>query len=91
MRSILPAETEVDVEWMNTAIFPILGFAITSGALSQSELWALAEYGLKPELIRIPGVAQVQVQGGRKREFQVHLDTRALEARQLSASATQRS
>ena len=87
VRSILPAETEVDVEWMNTAIFPILGFAITSDTLSQSELWALAEYRLKPELIRIPGVAQVQVQGGRKREFQVHLDTRALEARQLSAPA----
>ncbi|HEY3173969.1 MAG TPA: efflux RND transporter permease subunit [Thermoanaerobaculia bacterium] len=85
VRTSLPADTQVDVEWMNTAIFPILGFAITSDTLSQSEIWALAEYRLKPELIRIPGVAQVQVQGGRRREFQVSLDARSLEARQLSA------
>ena len=87
VRTRLPADTEVDVEWMNTAIFPILGFAITSDTLGQSELWALAEYRLKPELIRIPGVAQVQVQGGRKREFQVNLDANALAARQLSAAS----
>jgi CzcA family heavy metal efflux pump len=85
VRSSLPADTEVDVEWMNTAIFPILGFALTSDTRSPSELWALAEYGLKPELVRIPGVAQVQVQGGRRREFQVRLDARALEARGLAA------
>lgn len=87
VRSVLPADTEVDVEWMNTAIFPILGFAITSDTLTPSELWALAEYRWKPELIRIPGVAQVQVQGGRRREFQVRLDARALAARQLSAAS----
>src|SRR5213075_1225682 len=68
VRTRLPADTEVDVEWMNTAIFPILGFAITPDTLGQSELrlqavlrqrpeLRLAEYRLKPELIRIPGVA----------------------------------
>ena len=51
-----PPDARVDVEWMNTAIFPILGYALTSDTRSQAELWELAEYTLKPALIRIPGV-----------------------------------
>ena len=86
IRPDLPADTRVDVEWMNTAIFPILGYALTSDARGPDELWALAEYTLKPELIRIPGVSQVQIQGGRRREFQVLLDARAIAARKLAPS-----
>lgn len=80
----LPPQTRVDVEWMNTAIFPILGYALVSDTRSQADLWDLAQYTLKPELIQIPGVSQVQIQGGRKREFQVRLDPNALAARRLS-------
>ncbi len=86
VRPDLAPGTRVDVEWMNTAIFPILGYALTSDTKSQAELWELAEYGLKPELIRVPGVSEVQVQGGRRREFQVELRHDALEARKLSAA-----
>src|SRR4029077_11097490 len=32
----------------------------------------------------IPGVAQIEVQGGRVREFEVHLDPQALEGRRLA-------
>jgi CzcA family heavy metal efflux pump len=84
IRPDLPSEAKIEVEWMNTAIFPILGYALTSTTRTPSDLWALAEYRLKPELIRIPGVSQVQIQGGRKREFQVLLDPDALAARRLS-------
>ena len=86
IRPDLPAETRVDTEWMNTAIFPILGYALTSPTRSPAELWELVEYTLKPELIRIAGVSQVQVQGGRRREFQVRLDPKALAARRLAPS-----
>ncbi len=71
---------------MNTALFPILGYALTSEMQSEADLWELAEYTLKPELVRIPGVSQVQVQGGRRREFQVHLDLEALAARKLAVT-----
>jgi CzcA family heavy metal efflux pump len=84
IRPDLPPDARVDVEWMNTSIFPILGYALVSDTRSPADLYELAEYGLKPELIRIPGVAQVQVQGGRKREFQVRLDPAALSGRKLS-------
>ncbi len=85
VRPDLPPATRIDIEWMNTAVFPILGYALTSDTRGPSDLWELAEYTLKPELVRIPGVSQVQIQGGRRREFQVHLDPEALAARRLSA------
>ena len=85
IRPDLPAEARVDVEWMNTATFPIEGYALTSATRSQAELLELAEFTLKPALIRITGVSEVQIQGGRRREFQVWLDPRQLAARRLAA------
>ncbi len=84
IRPDLPPEARLEVEWMNTAVFPILGYALTSETASQADLWELAEYTLKPELVRIPGISQVQIQGGRRREFQVHLAPEALAARRLA-------
>jgi CzcA family heavy metal efflux pump len=84
IRPDLPADARVEVEWMNTSIFPVLGYAISSDARSLSELGELAEFTLKPALIRIPGVSQVQIQGARKREFQVRLDVAALASRKLA-------
>lgn len=84
VRPDLPPETRIDVEWMNTATFPIQGYALTSSTESQAQLWDLAQYTLKPALIRIPGVSEVQIQGGRQREFQVRVDRSALAGRQLA-------
>ncbi len=70
---------------MNPAVFPILGYALTSDTLTQAQLRELADYTLKPELFRIPGVSRVFVIGGLQREFQVQLDRPALDARRLSA------
>ncbi len=86
IRPDLPAGTTVDIERMNTTVFPILGYALTSDTRTQAELKQLAEYTLKPELIRIQGVSQVQIQGGRDREFQVVLDQSNLAGRGLAAS-----
>ncbi len=86
VRPDLPADAHIDVAPMNTALFPILGYALISPSRSEADLWELAEYTLKPELVRIPGVSQVQVQGGRQREFQVHLDLQALAARRLAVT-----
>ncbi len=84
IRPDLPPDTRIDVEWMNPASFPIQGYALTSDRESQADLLRLAEFTLKPELGRIPGVSRVEVQGGRKREFQVRLDPGAVEGRGLS-------
>jgi multidrug efflux pump subunit AcrB len=85
IRPDLPPDAKVDVEWMSPATFPIQGYALTSDTRSEAELRELAEFTLLPALVRIPGVAQVQIQGGRKREFEVHLHRDALEGRHLAA------
>ena len=82
----LPGAAKLQVEWMTTSAFPIEGYALTSDTHSPGELRELAEYELKPALVRIPGVAQVQIQGGRRREFQVRLDPAALQGRGLAAA-----
>ena len=86
VRPDLPPGTRIDAEWMNTAIFPILGYALTSDTRSLSELRELADFRLKPELAQIPGVSQVQVEGGTHREFQVRLDPQRLAGRKISAA-----
>src|SRR5262249_19579319 len=83
----LPPEARVEAQWMNTAIFPILGYALTSDTRSPSQLRELADFTLKPELNQIPGVSQIQVQGGRRREFQVRLDPDRLAGRRIPPSA----
>jgi cobalt-zinc-cadmium resistance protein CzcA len=82
----LPPGTHIDVEWMNTAVFPIQGYALTSDTLTQAQLWDLAEYTIKPALLGIQGVSQIQIQGGRQREFQIHLSPAALQGRGMSAA-----
>ena len=86
IRPDLPPQARIEVEWMNTATFPIQGYSLTSSTLTQAQLWDLAQYTLKPAFVRIPGVAQVQIQGGRQREFQVRLHRAALVGRQLAVS-----
>jgi len=86
VRPDLPPQTRIDVQWMNPAVFPIQGYALTSDTRSQAELRALADYKLKPALFRIAGVSQVFVIGGRNREFEVQLDREALDGRHLAAA-----
>src|SRR5262249_36525871 len=45
--------------------------SLTSDRLSQSELWELATYEIKPRLNRLDGVATVVIQGGQQPEFHV--------------------
>ena len=50
------------------------------------ELSDFTEDYVKPYLDRVPGVASVDVYGGKEREMQVHIDAGALAARQLTLS-----
>ena len=86
IRPELPPDTAIETEWMNPASFPILGYALTSDTRSQGQLLELATYTLKPALLRVPGVSEVQIQGGRDREFEIWLDAAALDGHQLTAT-----
>jgi len=66
------------------AVFPILGYSITSPKRDPGTLRNLAEVTLRPPVARIDGVASVQVQGGQLREYHVLVDRTRLEARGVS-------
>jgi CzcA family heavy metal efflux pump len=67
----LPATARITVNRLTFATFPILGYSLTSNTVSQSKLWEIATYDLKPPLNRLPGVSSVMVQGGRVPEFHI--------------------
>ncbi len=69
VRQTLPATATITTNRLTFATFPIIGYSLTSDRLSQTQLWELATYELKPPLNRVQGVATVTVQGGKIPEF----------------------
>jgi multidrug efflux pump subunit AcrB len=86
VRGTLPAGTSVDARLMSPALFPVLAYSLSSPSRSLAELRDLALFRLQPELARLPGCAEVVVQGGRRYEARVTLDPGALQARGLTAA-----
>jgi CzcA family heavy metal efflux pump len=74
------------IDRLTFAVFPIVGYSITSPMRDPGSLRTLAELAIRPAVARVPGVASVNVQGGEVREYQVHLDPARLEARGLSVA-----
>jgi multidrug efflux pump subunit AcrB len=74
IQATLPPTAVIDTHRLDFASFPILGYSLTSDKVSQSQLWELATYDLKPRVNRLPGVASVLIQGGQVPEFQITPD-----------------
>jgi CzcA family heavy metal efflux pump len=71
VQQTLPSTAKLTTNRLTFATFPILGYALTSNTESQSQLWELAQYTLKPPLNRVNGVSTVTIQGGQIPEFHV--------------------
>jgi multidrug efflux pump subunit AcrB len=67
----LPSTAKLSTTRLTFATFPILGYSLTSDRLSQTALWELATYTLKPPLNRVDGVSTVTIQGGEVPEYHV--------------------
>src|SRR6185437_15594900 len=67
----LPATAQISTQKLTFATFPILGYSLTSNTLSQTALWEMATYDLKPPLNQLNGVRQVLVQGGQVPEVEI--------------------
>lgn len=70
-RQTLPATATITTNRLTFATFPILGYSLTSNRLSQTQLWELATYTLKPPINRVVGVSTVTIQGGKVPEFHI--------------------
>ena len=71
VRNTIPPTATIQAEQMQVSVFPILGYSLTSDSLSLAELRDIALYQIRPTLMRVNGVARVEVTGGDTREFHV--------------------
>lgn len=74
----MPPGTTVQAEQLNPSVFPIMGYSLYSSTVSGQDLRNIAFYTLRPRLLRIPGVQQVNVMGGDTPDFVVDVDPSAL-------------
>lgn len=82
-RTVLPAQTQLTVERITPAVFPVLIFHLSGPGISAADLRDYAQYTVRPTLSRIPGVGQVGVLGDTVREIEVVVDTQKLLANHL--------
>ena len=86
IRSTLPPTASTSVVRLTFSAFPIIGISLTSPTRDLAALWGMARYNLKPRFLRIPGVASVNLVGGRAPEFHVVVDPTRLQAAGLGLS-----
>jgi len=86
IRAALPGTVETSVFRLTFSAFPILGVSLTSATRGITELWETARYNLKLRFLRIPGVARVDLVGGRTPEYHIVVDPLRLAAAHLSLS-----
>src|SRR6266481_10062953 len=84
LQADLPTTAKVETHRLTFAVFPIIGYSLTSDTVPPNKLWEIATYDMKPRINRLDGVASVIIQGGLVPEFQVMPDP----ARLLAAGVT---
>jgi CzcA family heavy metal efflux pump len=67
----LPAGTAAEVRRMDPTVFPVIAYSLTSTLRSETQLYDLAYYQLRPRLSTVEGVASVAVLGGSPEEVHV--------------------
>ena len=89
IRADLPTDAkEPSLSKFSLSDLPIISIGVTSN-LSSQELYDLVDKKIQPELSRVPGVAQVNIIGGRKREIRVSVDAQKLEGYGLTIGQVQ--
>jgi len=83
IRQELPQDSELTVERLTPATFPVLSLNVT-GALSIPDLYDYAFYVMRPALARAPGVGRLEVSASDTREVEVVVDPARLAASGLS-------
>src|SRR5204862_1134828 len=84
VRSTLPSTVSASTRRLTCSAFPILGVSLTSPHRSSLDLWEMARYEIKPRVLRIPGVARVDLVGGRMPEYHVIVDALRLQSANLT-------
>jgi len=86
VETTLPPTAQVSAQRLEFSTFPILGYGMTSKTVSQTDLWQIATYQIKPRLAGLAGVSTVLIQGGQVPEFHVIPDPAKLREAGISIS-----
>lgn len=86
LKASLPATAKATVWRLTFNAFPIIGVSMTSPTRKITDLSDLARFELKPRFLRIPGIARVDIVGGRTPEYHIVVDPLKLAANQLALS-----
>src|SRR5499427_5324188 len=85
LSSTLPPTAQIrNVDRLTFAVFPVTGYSLTSDKRDLATLRDIANYIIRPQLARLPGVAIVGVAGGNSRELHVVIDPDRLAAHNVS-------
>lgn len=84
--TLLP-NTVLSVEKMSPSILPVMDFALSSNSRDLIELRKLAIYTIRPYLSRVTGVSNVQVMGGRTKEYWIILQPDKLASLNVTPAA----
>lgn len=86
IRASLPQTATATVWRLTFSAFPIIGVSLTSPTRDITHLWEAARYDLKPRFLRVPGVARVDIVGGRTPEYHVIAEPQRLLAAGVALS-----
>jgi hydrophobic/amphiphilic exporter-1 (mainly G- bacteria), HAE1 family len=85
VRGRLPVDAGVpSVTKADASAFPIMNIAMSSDRRSLADIFSMANDDILPKLQAVPGVADVQIQGGLQREIQIEVDSARLRAYNIS-------
>ncbi|HTK38911.1 MAG TPA: efflux RND transporter permease subunit, partial [Pyrinomonadaceae bacterium] len=79
-----PGATIKHVDRLTFAVFPVIGYSLTSETRDLTALRDIASYTISPRLARLAGVSTVKVQGGQVREYHIEIDPEKLAARKVT-------
>ena len=74
IKATLPSTATTVAHRLTFSAFPIIGISLTSNTRTLRDLWETARYEIKPRFLRVPGVARVDLVGGRTPEVQIVTD-----------------
>ncbi len=80
----LPGGVSATILPATTGVGEILHVRIAGGPMTPMERRSFADWVMRPQLLQVPGIADVNVLGGQVRQWQVSADPQELAARGLS-------
>jgi heavy metal efflux system protein len=86
VRGDLPANVSGGLAPISTPLSDVFMFTISGGDLSLEDRRTLLDWTIRPALLTIPGVADVNALGGSVRTFEIIPDSRLLAASRLSVA-----